>query len=218
MRARQLAAQNVFREQDGVAAFGFRSRRIVINTNLLPLTKAPHSLQELTNQAWRGKVALAYPQFGTTSAHFHALRQYWGSINWETWCDALAANKPQLVDGNSVVVKTVGRGDALVGLTDSDDIAAGQEEGQPIAPLPLTPESLLIPNTIAVVRNCRHPDEAQRLFEYLRQPAVTERLIAAKALEGAPSGNATLPLKINWDRLLADLNTTTETLNKIFLR
>ena len=35
MRTRQLAAQSVFRETNGWAAFGYRSRRIVINTNFV---------------------------------------------------------------------------------------------------------------------------------------------------------------------------------------
>ena len=48
MRTRQLAAQNVFRETNGWAAFGYRSRRIVINTNRLSLADAPQSLSELT--------------------------------------------------------------------------------------------------------------------------------------------------------------------------
>ena len=109
MRTRQLAAAGVFRETNGVATFGYRSRRIVINTNLLAPASAPRSLLELTNQAWRGKVALAYPQFGTTSTHFHALRQLWGEAAWEAWCRGIAANQPFLVDGNSVVVRTGGQ-------------------------------------------------------------------------------------------------------------
>ena len=121
--------EHVFRETNGWAAVGYRSRRIVINTNRLSLAAAPHSLLELTNETWRGKVALAYPQFGTTATHFHALRQHWGDERWQAWCRALAANKPLLVDGNSVVVKMVGRGEAWIGLTDSDDIAAGQAGG-----------------------------------------------------------------------------------------
>src|SRR3974390_2948250 len=67
MRTRQLAAQDVFRDTNSWAAFGYRSRRIVINTSRLALASAPHSLLELTNAAWRGKVVLAYPQFGTTA-------------------------------------------------------------------------------------------------------------------------------------------------------
>src|SRR5262245_17346420 len=137
MRTRQLAAQNIFRETTGWAAFGYRSRRIVINTNKPAIADAPKSLLEFTNEIWRSKVALAFPQFGTTATHFHALKQLWGEERWLAWCRALAANKPFMVDGNSVVVKFVGRGEALIGLTDSDDIAAAQREGSPIAALPL---------------------------------------------------------------------------------
>src|SRR5213594_4461068 len=92
LRTRQLAAQNVFRETNGWAAFGYRSRRIVINTNRLSLAGAPRYLSDLTNEAWRSKVALAFPQFGTTATHFHALRQHWGGERWQAWCRALAGN------------------------------------------------------------------------------------------------------------------------------
>jgi len=219
LRTRQLAAQNVFRETNGWAAFGYRSRRIVINTNRLSLASAPHSLLDLTNKTWRGKVALAYPQFGTTATHFQALRQHWGDTLWEAWCRALAANEPFLVDGNSVVVKTVGRDDAWIGLTDSDDIAAGQQEGLPIMPLPMTEETLLIPNTVGVARGAPHPAAAQRLFAYLQQPGVVRQLVAADALEGASASEVSVPtLQVSWDALLRDLQGTTTRLNQIFLR
>ena len=219
LRTRQLAAQSVFRETNGWAAFGYRSRRIVINTNRLSPASAPRSLLELTNGTWRGKVALAYPQFGTTATHFHALRQHWGDASWQAWCRALAANQPFLVDGNSVVVKTVGRGGAWVGLTDSDDIAGGQQEGLPILVLPMTEETLLIPNTVAVVRGAPHPEAAQKLFAYLQQPSVVQQLVAAKALEGASASEVSVPtLRVDWDALLRDLEETTSKLNQIFLR
>ena len=219
MRTRQLAAQSVFRQTNGWAVFGYRSRRMVINTNRLSLASAPRSLLDLTNEAWRGKVALAYPQFGTTATHFHALRQYWGDERWQAWCRALAANKPFLVDGNSVVVKVVGRGEAWIGLTDSDDIAASQHEGLAVAPLPMTEETLLIPNTVGVVRGAPHPEAAQRLFEYLQRRGVVEQLVAANALEGVSTSEVSAPtLKVNWNALLAELEGTTATLNKIFLR
>lgn len=241
MRTRQLAAQGVFRETNGWAGFGFRSRRIVINTNYvnpvgtrstasptLPenngtgwspsLPAAPASLLELTNEIWRGKVALAFPQFGTTATHFQALKRLWGEDRWLAWCRALAANKPFIVDGNSVVVKQVARGEAWIGLTDSDDIAAGQREGLPIAALPLTEESLLIPNTAAVIRNAPHLANAQKLFEYLLRREVAEKLVAANALEGATHRTDATMMKPDWDTLLRDLETTTKQLNEIFLR
>jgi iron(III) transport system substrate-binding protein len=241
MRTRQLATQNVFRETNGWAAFGYRSRRIVINTNFVnsvgtrstasqtspekngtrwnaSLPVAPSSLLELTNDIWRGKVAMAFPQFGTTATHFHALRQLWGEDRWLAWCRALAADKPFVVDGNSVVVKFVGRGEAWIGLTDSDDIAAGQREGLPITALPLRDESLLIPNTVAVIRDAPHQMNAQRLFEYLQRVEVAEKLAQASALENTTQATDTAAMKPNWDSLLRDLETTTKQLNEIFLR
>ena len=218
MRARQLRDKGVFVETNGWATFGFRSRRIVINTNLVPSASAPQSLLDLTNSQWRGKVALAYPQFGTTSTHFHALRQYWGNARWQQWCRALAANKPLLVDGNSVVVRLVGRGEAQVGLTDSDDITAGLREGLPLAALPLNEETLLIPNVVAVVRGAPHPNAANRLFEYLQKPELIDQLVAVRALEGAAAGPQKPGLQVDWAALLRDLESTTAQLNEIFLR
>lgn len=217
LRTRQLAAQGVFRETNGVATFGYRTRRIVVNTNRLALAQAPRSLLELTNAAWRGKVALGYPLFGTTATHFHVLRQHWGAGPWESWCRALQANAPFVVDGNSVVVKFVGRGEAWIGLTDSDDIAAGQREGLPVAALPLGPETLFIPNTVAVIRQAPHPQEAERLFQYLQAPEVTVRLIQVNALEGADRAG-TSGLAVRWEDLLRDLAPATDTLRGIFLR
>lgn len=218
MRTRQLAAQNVFRETNGWAAFGYRSRRIVINTNKLSLADAPKSLLELTNETWRGKVALAFPQFGTTATHFHALKQLWGETNWLAWGRALAANKPFIVDGNSVVVKFVARGEAWIGLSDSDDIAAAQAEGAPLAALVLNAESLLIPNTVGVIRNAPHPAHAQQLFAYLQQQQVAEKLVAANALEGATNAALNTHITPNWEVLLGELESTTKQLNEIFLR
>jgi iron(III) transport system substrate-binding protein len=211
LRTRQLDSRGVI---DRSAAVGFRSRRIVINTNLV--SDPPKSLLDLTNAVWKRKVVLAYPLFGSTATHFLALRQHWGSEAWEVWCRALQANQPFLVDGNSVVVQLVGRGEAAIGLTDSDDIAAGLKQGRPIRALPLEDNSLFIPNTVAIIRGSPHPAEAQRLYEYLQSEPVRKALIAASALEGDQPTH--VGMKINWARLLADLESGTATLKQVFLR
>ncbi len=219
LRTRQLAAAGLFREPNGWSSFGYRSRRVVINTNHLSVASAPHSLFELTNAVWRGKVALAYPQFGTTSAYFNALKQHWGETVWQEWCQAVAANKPFLVDGNSVVVKMVGQGEAWVGLTDSDDIADGQREGLPVAMLPMTPDTLLIPNTVALIRGGPHPEAANRLYTFLQRTDVVQQLVTARALEGISTSDAQqTAMQVNWSKLLPELENTTATLNRIYLR
>jgi iron(III) transport system substrate-binding protein len=219
MHTRQLARQNVFRAENGWAAFGRRFRRLVINTNQVAELPSGFSLQSLTNGSWTHKVALAYPQFGTTAAHLHGLRQRWGDETWRRWCAQLAANQPLLLDGNSAVVRAVGRGDAWIGLTDSDDIAAGEADHLPIRAVSLEADSLSIPNTVAVIRDAPHPNSAQTLFAFLQTPGVAERLIQLHALENNPAktgGDA--GFTVDWKRLLDDLDGTTQLLNRYFLR
>ena len=218
LRTRQLAAQNVFRETNGWAAFGYRSRRIAVST-LTNSTLTPKSLLELTNAAFRGQVALAYPLFGSTATHLMALRQHWGAAGWENWCRALAANKPFVVDGNSVAARMAGKGQVNVALTDSDDIAAEIREGGKLQSLPIGAETLLLPNTVAVIRGAPNPAAAQRLFEHLQSRAVTEKLVQAGALEGASAAEVPVTtLKPDWEVLLRDLDSTTKQLQGIFLR
>ena len=160
---------------------------------------------------------MAYPLFGTTAAHFLALRQRWGAANWTGWCKQFIQNKPFLVDGNSVVVNLVGRGEAQLGLTDSDDIAAGQRNGLPISALPMTEETLLIPNAVAVVRDGPNPESARKLFAWLQRPEVVQQLVRASALEGT-TRTGTSFLTPEWDGLLRDMETGVAELKAIFLR
>ncbi len=219
-RTRQLAAHGIFRETNGWTHLGYRTRRIVVNTNFLSLAKAPRTFSDITNAAWRGKAALAYPMFGTTATHFLALRQLWGDEAWQKWCRALTNNQPFLVDGNSVVVKQVARGEAWFGFTDSDDIAGAQREGSPVAAQPVTDETLFVPNTVGVIRECPHPEAAQRLFEFLSEPKVSQKLVELRALEGATLDPATAAtgLKVDWSALLRDLDAATKETQQIFLR
>ena len=219
-RTRQLAAHGVFRETNAWVSLGYRSRRMLINTNLLPLDKAPRRFSEVTNAQWRGKVALSYPLFGTTSTHFLAFRQKWGDAAWQDWCKALLANQPKIVDGNSIAAKLVARGEAWIGFADSDDIAAEQHDGAPVIPVPVADDTLFLANTVGVIRGARHPAEAEKLFEYLQQKSVSQKLVEKQALEGA-SLDANRPepgLKIDWEALLKDLDPATKEMDKIFLR
>ena len=240
-RTRQLAAAGIFREPDGWTAFGRRTRRLVVDTRRIgdpssvdlepagqggtividppakgPPITPPASLLELKNSRWRGKVSLAFPLFGTTATHLHALRQHWGESNWTTWCRALAANRPFLEEGNSQVVRRVARGEAWIGLTDSDDIGAGRREGFSVAALPVSPEMLTIPNTVGIVRGAPHPEAAQRLSDHLTSPEVRAELVAVAALEDGAADEATL--QPDWPVLLRELDRSTARLQEIFRR
>ena len=85
--------------------------------------------------------------------------------------------------------------------------------------MPLTDESLLIPNTAGIVRGAPHAEAGRQLMDYLRQPQTIERLVSAKALEGVSSAALPAPtLKVDWDQLLSDLEPATQKLQEFFLR
>src|SRR5436190_8856559 len=158
--ARTLVRDDIL-SKENIRTFGYRTRRLVINTNKLAIANAPHSLLELTNSFWRGQFVVSYPLFGTTACHFLALRQRWGDDLWKSWCYGLIRNGAKVVDGNSVVVKLVAAGECAIGLTDSDDIAAAVKEGKPVAALEPTGELIAIASMAALVRDAPHPDRAK---------------------------------------------------------
>ncbi len=226
LRTVQLAQAGVL-DSASVTNFGHRQRQLVIRSSTITNDFLPLTLADLTNSLARGKVALAYPLFGTTASHFLALRERMGETAWKNWCRALAANKPLLVDGNSVVVKLVASGQALVGLTDSDDIRNGQREGLKIMPLSLSADDgLSIRNSAALVTGGPNPAAARRLLAFLSSPATLRRLVEANAIDPfllaengevicGESGDIILA---PWPEILKEQAAGTETLKEIFLR
>lgn len=219
LRTRQLAAAGVFDEAAGWTAFGYRSRRLVINTNLVSPGQAPRQFRDLTNSVWRGRFALAYPLFGMTATHFMALRAAGPEGDWLAWSRALAANQPMIVDGNSVVVQQVGRGEVAVGMTDFDDIAAGQREGYPVAAVPLSPDTLLVPNTVGLIRGGPNPEGGRRFIAWLIRPETVARLVELRAIEGAdPRAIDQATLRPDWELMLRELEGATSELQQTFRR
>jgi iron(III) transport system substrate-binding protein len=216
--SRTLARDDIL-SSENIRTFGYRTRRLVINTNKLALADAPHSLLELTNNYWRGKFVIAYPLFGTTGYHFLALRQRWGDELWKNWCHGILRNGVKVVDGNSVVVKLVGAGEATIGLTDWDDINAGKKQGFPITELPLNPEFIAIPNTVAIVRGAPHFPHAEMLRDFISNRETVSNLVNAGALEGADISQVQTNLwQVDRSKSLEDFQEGAEFLRLVFVR
>ncbi len=165
-----------------------RARVIVYNTKYVSAEKAPRSLQELIAPEWRGRVAIANPQFGTTRAHAAALFAARGPKNAAKWFGELLANDVRIVDGNAMVKNLVARAKpgaspVYVGLTDTDDVLSGQADGDPIAmafPDQDDLGTLLVPSSVALVRGAPHGESARRLIDYL----VSRKVEAALTVDG----------------------------------
>jgi len=165
-------------------AFSLRARVIVYNTEQVAAEEAPRTLKELTDEKWRGKVAIANPLFGTTATHMAALRVAMGGDEALQWLRDLKENDCRMVEGNSTVRDIVARGDMPLGLTDTDDVYAGIANGKPIdfvLPDQDGMGTLVIPNSAILIAGGPNPGNARKFLSYLLDPEVEAYLAASRA-------------------------------------
>jgi iron(III) transport system substrate-binding protein len=160
---------------------GGRARVLLVNTSLVPEDRVPNGLSDLLSERWPpGQIAVAHPLFGTTAAHVAALYATQGADRARQFLAALRARGVRLVDGNSVVRDLVASGQAMAGLTDSDDACGAIERGAPVRLVfPDQDEggTLVIPGTVALIAGGPHPAEGRRLIDYLLGPEADGQLV-----------------------------------------
>lgn len=171
--------------------FAARLRIIIVNTKLIQEAEYPKSILELSDPKWRGRVGLAKPLFGTTATHLAVLFSEWGEERATKFLREVLANKTQILGGNKQVATAVASGQLAWGLTDTDDALGQIEAGMPVAIVYPDQEKhglgvLAIPNTLAILKNCPHPEQAREVREYLLTPKIEN------ALANGPSGQVPL--------------------------
>ncbi len=153
----------------GLAA---RARVFIVNTDLLTdSSQYPSSINALTDPHWAGKACIAKPLFGTTATHFAVLYQIWGKDQFQTFVSQLPTNHVAVVSGNRQVAADVAAGKYAFGLTDTDDYNLEAEAGSPVAMVfpdqdPKLMGTLLIPNTVAVIKGTKNRENAIKLIQY----------------------------------------------------
>jgi len=176
-----------FKDKDGYwTGFAARARVLIYNTDGLKPTEAPQSIFELTKPQWRGKVAMAYPLFGTTATHIAALYALLGAEKTENYLKALKDNEILIVDGNAVSRDVVVQGEVPVGFTDTDDVYVAIQAGKPVKMIFPDKDgigTLLIPNTVALIAGAPHPQAAKQLIDFLLSREVESRLAFSDSMQ-----------------------------------
>ncbi len=173
-------------------AFAARARILLVNRDLLPnRDEWPKSVMELADPRWQKKCAVALPLFGTTATHFTVLQSKLGEAKAGQFFEQVKANA-LVLSGNKQVAQAVSSGQVAFGLTDTDDALIEIDSGLPVDIVfpdqePGQLGTLLIPNTLAVIKGCKHPVAAGSLGNYLLSEDIEGRLAMS------PSGN--IPLR-----------------------
>jgi len=161
--------------------FGGRARVMIINTDVFKGDEYPDSIYDLVDEEYKDyKKMIANPLFGTTMTHLFIMKQLWGEEEAIDFFLKAQNNNTLIVDGNSVVRDLVASGEAAFGITDTDDAFAALRENKPVEVLYLDQSdigTLVIPNTVGLINDCKNIDEGKLLIDYLLDEKTENKMI-----------------------------------------
>lgn len=177
-----------FRDADGRWT-GFAARlRVLIAYRAEAPADAPAQHALLAGALDR--FAIAKPLYGTTLTHYTVLWDRFGADAAKAWHGSLRERGAREVDGNGAVKDLVASGACTLGWTDTDDAFAARDAGAPVTFAPVRLDdgaTIVIPNTVALVRGAPHGESARRLVDFLLS-AETEVALARSASRQVPLG------------------------------
>jgi len=158
-----------------------RARVLFVNTNLVKPEDFPTSIFDFIDPARDGsKMGIAYPLFGTTFTHSSALYALYGKEAARELFQKMRDNGVKIVDGNSVVRDMVVSGQLHMGLTDTDDACIAVKRGDPVEIIIPDQDgigTLVIPNTVALIKGGPNPEEGRILIDWLLTKDMEKKLV-----------------------------------------
>ncbi len=182
-----------FKDAEGYwTGFAARARVLIVNTEMVKPDEMPRSMWDLCDSRWKGQVAMARPETGTTAAHASALYVLLGEAKADEYFDKLIANEVVWRTGNAHVMRDVSAGLYAFGWTDTDDFRVAQLKGLPVQCVyPDKGEGevgvMYIPNTLMLIKGAPHPEAGKKLLDWLLRPEIEARL--------AKSATAQIPVR-----------------------
>lgn len=170
------------------AGFAARLRVFIINTDQMPATD--DAIQVALAADSLRSVAIAVPLFGTTLSHYSVLCDQMGLDQVKAWHLSMHDRGIREARGNGAVKDLVAEGVCALGFTDTDDVFAAIDAGKPVEMRPVrlsSGQTICLPNSVAMIRNCPHPEHATKLIEYLISANV-ELALARSASRQIPLG------------------------------
>lgn len=212
--------------------FAARARVILYNTQLVAASDAPRSIHDLAAPRFRGRSAIANPLFGTTATHVAALFSHLGDEAAMDYLRRLKANDVRVVPGNAMARNLVMDGELAVCLTDTDDANGALVKGKPVAMVYPDQDgmgTLVIPNTVAVVKGCPNPEGAIALVEHLLSSEVEAVLAQSQAAQmplrsGIPPLSPAFDLSrvkampVDWQKVAARAEESARFVETVFLK
>jgi len=212
--------------------FAARARVLIYNTDLVKPEEVPRSIFELTDPKWKGQVALANPLFGTTAAHCSALFISFGDEKAKAYFNALKNNEVVIVAGNSTSRDRVQDGELKIGFTDTDDVNIAIMANKPVGMVYPDKDgigTLLIPNTVALIKGAPNPEGGKKFIDYLLSKEVESKLAFSKSAQmplrrgvkkpdNVPAFDSIKAMNVDYEKIADRMEDTGKYLQELFLR
>ena len=192
--------------------FSARARVLLYNKTLLKEEDIPKSIFDLSKEKYKGQFAIANPLFGTTTFHIAALFDVLGDKKAKQFLSDLKKNKVVIATSNGDVKKRVMKGEVFCGLTDTDDAYEAIKESKDVGIVFLDQNdigSLIMPNTINLIKNSPNQENAKKLIDYLLSEKTEAKLAVSCAQmplhkevatpKNVPSLDHIIPMKIDYE-------------------
>ena len=222
-----------FKDKDAYwTGFAARCRVLIYNTEMLKEADLPKSIFELTEPQWKGKVSLAYPLFGTTATHSAALFDHLGQEKAKEYFQALKANDVMITDGNASSRDRVADGTVPIGFTDTDDAYVAMQQGRPVDIIWPDKDgigTLLIPNTVGLIKGGPNPEAARKFIDFLLSEE-TEAMLAnseagqiplrasVKRPAHVPTPDKVKAMEVDFEKVAEMIEPSAKFLQQLFVR
>jgi iron(III) transport system substrate-binding protein len=161
--------------------------RVLVHSTTLAAEELPDTVFDLVDPRWRGLIAWA-PTNGSFQSFITAMRLVHGEQTTRAWLEGIVANEPIVLINNTGIVEAVGRGEALIGLTNQYYLPrfTAEDPDFPAANhyLPGDVGGMVNVAGIGVISSSKRVDAANELVRFLLseevQRAFGERVDAAE--------------------------------------
>jgi len=222
-----------FKDSQGYwSGFGARCRILIYNKNLIKDKELPKSIFELAQAKYKGKVSLAYPLFGTTATHAAALFANLGEAKAKEYFEALKANDVMITDGNASSRDRVADGTVAIGFTDTDDAYVAIKQGRPVDIIWPDKDgmgTLLIPNTVALIKDGPNPEAGRKFIDFLLSKEAEQMLAFSDAGQiplrpdvkrpaHVPTPDKVKAMEVDYEKVAEQMEPSGRFLQKLFVR
>ncbi len=172
----------LFKDPKGYwCGFSARARVFIVNDKA---KNEPSTIFDYTNPSYKGKLIIANPLFGTTTAQISALFSLLGDKKAKEFMKELKDNEVKLSTSNGESADFVAAEQFEFSLVDSDDVINRMREGKKVHLVyPDQKEDeigvFIVPNATVLIKNAPHPQEAKILIDYLLSAQTQEALALA---------------------------------------